>query len=360
MKPGILMRDQSARMVPFDERNLATVFEQAFKGADGRFRMSGSKWLPGRPMGPFTYEGVHDDDPLDVVPHQDRRELRGAKLMAAWINHYDAREQNSMSTWMSSDPANPAGSPGYVKHWYLDFGDSLGIRTRIDELSRRYGRTYLFDPGEILFDFFTFGTVVRPWERANNANETFPYFTVGSFDPENWVPGYPNPAFLRMTEHDGAWMARVISRIDDETVAAAVGAAKLPAFDAEYLRRTLRGRRDVIVRRYLSRLSPIGNLVASGDEVCGVDLALRSGLFPAGSFRHEAFSGEGDREPSMSLVVRVDMTSGRVCAVLPRGPEGQRSRVRVRNGQAPGALDLHLVSQGGRGSRLLGVRRLSP
>ena len=54
-----------------------------------------------------------------------------------------------------------------------------------------------------------------------------------------------------MTEHDGAWMARIIARFRDEHVAAAVKSAstRIPS-DTDYLTKTLIARRDVILRRY--------------------------------------------------------------------------------------------------------------
>jgi hypothetical protein len=359
LEPGLEATSDLGLKVPFDAPALAAVFEQASPVGERRRRMGVSRWLPGRPLGPFTYDGVREDDPHDVVPHEDRRELRGARLMAAWIGHYDAREQNTMSTWMSSKPENPA-APGWVKHWYLDFGDSLGTRTKIDDLSRRYGRSYLFDPGDILVDFVTFGALVRPWETATSPNRTFPYFNVQGFVPEDWKPGYPNPAFSRMTEHDGAWMARVIARIDDETVTAAVRSAELPELDASYLVRTLLGRRDAIVRRYLSRLSPLGNVEVAGDAVCALDLASRSRLFPASRFRHTALFAEGEGTPNVPIAVATD-ERGRVCVTVPRASSSRRLRVRIANQQAPGALEIFLLDPGRQdGLRLLGVWRPSP
>jgi hypothetical protein len=62
----------------------------------------------------------------DAIAHDDRRELRGARVLAAWIDHFDSREQNSMDSWMADNAEVPDSSPGYVRHFYIDTSDSLG------------------------------------------------------------------------------------------------------------------------------------------------------------------------------------------------------------------------------------------
>ena len=47
------------------------------------------------------------------------------------------------------------------------------------------------------------------------------------FVPEDWHVGYPNPAFSAMQESDGAWMARIISHLDDADIEAIVNEAQL-------------------------------------------------------------------------------------------------------------------------------------
>src|SRR5262249_31444917 len=54
-----------------------------------------------RSVGRATYAGAKDDDPNDFVPHEDRRELRAQRIMAAWLDHWTR----------ASRTRSPPGSP---------------------------------------------------------------------------------------------------------------------------------------------------------------------------------------------------------------------------------------------------------
>src|SRR5262249_27257624 len=143
----------------------------------GLVRFTASRWLAGHPIGPFTYAGTRDDDPNDIIPHEDRRDLRGAKLMAAWTSHYDSREQNSLDTWMADDPKDPDSSPGKVIHYYIDLGDCFGGYWDPDDLWRRIGRSYFFDFNDVFLDFIGFGLPRRSWEKVSKPpNTIFGYY----------------------------------------------------------------------------------------------------------------------------------------------------------------------------------------
>jgi hypothetical protein len=350
IKPGATSTDNFGTTRPFDGAALDGVLAGAARRGD-RYRFVASQWLPGRLLGPFTYAGVKDDDPADVIPHEDRRDLRGARLLASWTDHFDSREQNSMSAWVADDAKDPDSSPGYVRHYYLDLGDCFGSAWT-DEIWRRIGHAYYFDIGYILEDLFTVGVVDRPWDRAAKqpGDGIFGYYSARDFDPEKWRGGYPNPAFGRMTEHDGAWAARIIARFSDDDLAAVVAAGDLtnPANSA-FLLGVLRGRREAILRRYLARLSPVTDVVADGRELCGVDLARRSGIFAPGRFRYQARVSGGE-----ALAVR-ELPDGRVCTAVPGG-SGYRV-VDIGNGQATGALHVHIYDLGAGGLRIAGIER---
>jgi hypothetical protein len=236
------------------KEDIETVLSMAFSLKNGLLRAAASQFLPGKPLGPFRYEGTRSDDPNDIIPHQNRRELRGARLLAAWINHADTREQNSLDVWVKD------GGRNYIRHYYLDFGDSFGGRWSSDAMSRRIGHSYYFDIGHVGQDFLTLGLLPRPWFRAklNSEAEIFAYFSADNFVPSKWLGGYGNPAFMEMVHDDALWMVRIISRFTDKQLRAMVAQGKLTnPRDAEYLVRTLARRRDIIVREYLKQYSPL-------------------------------------------------------------------------------------------------------
>src|SRR5258708_5793370 len=221
-----------------------------------------SAWLEGYLIGPFSYTGTRADDPNDVIPHDDRRELRGGRLLAAWLDHHDAREQNTMDTWViesKGSKGKPDASPGHVVHYYLDTSDCLGSEWDWEVISRRLGYSYVADWGDMARDLLTLGIPTRPWDRVRRVpgQETFAFFNVRDFEPDEWKNEYPNAAFSRMTERDGAWMARILARFTPELVEelASMGRLTDPARTA-YLAAVLQGRLDKILERYLPRLSP--------------------------------------------------------------------------------------------------------
>lgn len=369
LKPGLKVTDNTGVTRDFDEKALARVLDNAQHKGE-LVRMVASKWLPGPTLGPFTYSGTRDDDPNDVIPHEDRRDLRGARVVAAWLGHYDSREQNSMDTWMALDPKRPESAPGHVRHWYIDLGDCFGSQWDDDRFSRKLTRAYTVDLEQIGTDFITFGAIERPWERVTR-HKTFNYFSPSDFDPDGFRGVYPNPAFKRMVERDAAWAARKIARFRDEHVAAAVGVGKYSdPDDVAWLVKALVTRRDIILRRYFKHLSPLGELAMSpAGDLCGTDLARYARVFDEGAFRYGARVYSGERlSPAGEANVKV-APEGRLCVTVPhRAPDGGASDgdasryvvVDIANGQAPGVLRAHLYDLGPRrGFVLAGVERPS-
>jgi hypothetical protein len=367
LSPGLTVKANVGPARPFDEQALDRVLAKTGRRGD-LYRATASRWLPGRPLGPFTYEGTRGDDPSDVIDHEDRRDLRGARVIAAWLNHFDSREQNTMSTWMPSAPKDPR-SAGHVRHWYIDLGDCFGSEWTVDGFSKRHGHSYMLDFGYLAGDFATLGLVERPWDRAKRTPgaEIFGYFSSRAFEPDIWKGEYPNPAFARMTERDAAWAARIIARLTPEHIAAAVrvGDFTNPAHD-EFLTRVLVERRQILLRRYFSKLSPLADVNADVTRVCAVDLARRHGVFDSRAFAYSAKVRRGRANSAFEQAALSVEDDGRVCVEVERreasrlvddAPE-RYVVVAIANGTGSGPLLLHLYDLGpARGLQLVGIER---
>ncbi len=368
LTPGLKAKGNFGTIEPFDQKKVDKVLgDSPHKG--GLVRMQASSWLPGYLIGPFRYLGTRSDDPNDIIPHDNRRELRGGRLVAAWLDHFDAREQNSMDSWVSDTPAGkqkPDASPGHVMHYYLDTSDCLGSEWDWEQISRRLGYSYVADWGDIAKDFVTLGIPLRSWDRVERAKgaEIFGFFNVEQFVPDQWKNEYPNAAFSRMTERDGAWMARILSRFTPEVVQALAGMGKFSdPGKAAYLAKVLQGRLDKILERYLTRLSPIADVRLEGkDKLCGEDLADMRHLREPSAFRYTAHLPSGETIPDERTT-----SDGGICVTMPHvAPDGGPAddapsryvRVTIEDGVATGPLAVDLYDLGPvRGYRLAGLER---
>lgn len=299
----------------YRESDLSASLSGVARTGEGRFRALLSEWLEGRPLGPWRFEGRRGDDPNDIVAHEDRRELRGLRLLAAWTGHRDAREQNTLAMWIPVDDER-----GWIRHDFIDFGDCLGNLATPPMLARRLaGHSYGVDLGQISVDLLTFGAIERPFERERfgPSGAVFGYFNVERFDPERWRPSYPNPAFQHMSERDAAWMARIIARVTPAHVEHAIRAGRLGTRALrDELARVLLGRRRRILERFLPRLSslslPVLNVHDGKTSVCADDLGVVSGIAEAARTSYSA-QLLGDA-PSL-LATRA--SGARVCVELP-------------------------------------------
>jgi hypothetical protein len=362
LKPGLVVTDNSGISKAFNHAALEKVFTQAARKGP-LLRMQASAWLPGELLGPFRYEGTRTDDPNDVIPHEERRDLRGARLLAAWINHFDAREQNTMDSWIASNPKVKDSSPGYIRHYYLDTSDSFGSEWADDEISRRLGRSYLLDFGDIGADLVTFGGVTRSWEEAKRTPgyELFGYYHYRDFDPEGWKNEYPNPAFSRATERDNAWMARILARFERSDIEALVTLGKFSHPEhAAFLTEILEQRLRKILERYLLRLSPLADLrVEASYRLCAKDLARARAVRPATAFRYQARVDELSGPASLQVETQ---PNGELCVKLPRSappsgiPVENYTTVDIDNGVSSYLLRAHLY-EFAHGYQLVGIER---
>ena len=353
--------------VPFDQAAFDRLFAKATRHGE-LVRLNASAKIPGHLLGPSLYKGTREDDPNDVIPHEDRRETRGMRVLAAWLNRWDAREENSLDTWFTDGKGAKDASPGHVIHYQLDTNECIGGLGDWDTVSKRLGSAYLVDWGEAGADFVTLGIRKRPWDVAEKAPgyELFGYFDVETFDPDGWKAEYQIASFSRMTEHDGAWMARILARFLPEHIRtmAELGDFANPSH-TDHLQRVLEGRLRKILERYLLRLSPLADLAVEGSSyLCGVDLAEYRNVRDNRRFVHSAVTSRGAH-------LAISRPGGaRVCAPLPHfAPDGGPApgaaeryfTVTFRDAVAAGALVAHLYDLGpSRGFQLAGIERPEP
>lgn len=351
LKPGLRVKDNTGVEKDFDQAALDRVVKAATPRGE-QVRMQASAWLSGYLIGPYRYEGTRSDDPNDIIPHEDRRELRGMRVLASWLDHFDSREQNTMDTWMADKKDPPDSSPGHVEHHILDTSDCLGSEWAWDGISKRLGYSYLLDWGDIGAAFVTLGIPHHTWDLVERTpgHTKFGYFNVKDFRADGWKNEYPNPAFSRMTERDAAWMARKMAHI---TPAMVSGLAKAGEFtdpaDTVFLEQTLEGRLEKILDRYLTKLSPLGEVHIDNGSLCATDLAELRAVRPPEAFHYEARIG------NQSLTVE-HRANAEVCVAL---PEDRALTIAMRDGVARGSLVAWVYHDGAR-YVLAGVERPEP
>jgi hypothetical protein len=165
----------------------------------------------------------------------------------------------------------------YVRHYQLDFGSTLGSGTEKPN-SPRSG-AYFFGWKESARQLFTLGLAPPYWAFASYPD--FPSigrFEWRIFDPERWVPEYPNPAFRNRLPDDEFWGAKLVTAFSNEEIRAIVAAGELSDKRAEdWLVECLTERRNKIGRTYFRKLLPLDRFAVKGAELVWDDLGARLG-----------------------------------------------------------------------------------
>ncbi len=256
----------------------------------------------------------------------------------------------------------------HVVHYFLDFSHTIGPDFGNDERTARLGYSYVYDWTDMAEDFFGLGVPRRPWFRqlGEPGYAIFRNFDVDTFVPDEWKMQYENPAFSRMTERDGAWMARIMARFTDEDLRRLAAMARFSdPRNTAHLEKVIEGRLARVLERYLTRVSPIGEVhVEDREKLCGTDMAALRGVRAAASFR---FSAVESSVGSLPLEVR---GQGVICAALrhvardggrPDDATDRYVRVAIDDGVARASLIAHLYDLGpARGFVLTGLERPAP
>ena len=257
---GATVRQLGGKRRPMRPSDIDEVLERAERNPDGTYRVIVTEGLAGVRLGGFTYIGTRPDDPNDVVPHENRRELRGLRVFSAWLNHTDAKALNSLDMRVTENGRTR------VRHHLIDFNAALGS-AGIGVRERRDGYEYLAEFGPALRAIPAFGFYIRPWMTVK-----YPKFRgIGRFEAERfaaelWRPRVPNPAYVRSRPDDTFWGARKLMALPEEIIRAAVKAGRYSDPESErYLIEALLERRSKIARAFLVPINPVVDPQLSSD-----------------------------------------------------------------------------------------------
>jgi hypothetical protein len=250
--PGAKVRTETGAKRPIRQADVSRWLERTPRTASGRIRALASRYVPGTVVGQFRYSGTRSDDPNDIYPHERRRELRGMRVFAAWLNHDDARSINSIDTYVED------GGRRYIRHYLQDFGSNLGSGSTSAQQPRG-GYEYLIEGDKVAKGLVTFGFWRRDWTKVQYpANPSLGNIEADFFQPWKWKTEYPQPAFDQMDDADAFWAASLASRFTDPMIEAIVATGQLsdPAA-ARYLADVIIRRRDKVVSYWITRTNPL-------------------------------------------------------------------------------------------------------
>ena len=251
--------------------------------------------------------------------HEKRRELRGLRVLAAWLNDVDRAAPTNRAVYTEAGVAGgpaPDGSRRHLRYTLAGLDHTLGA-DGLDRRTVRDGHENRVDPSVTFSKILTLGLAPTPWERLDPdaaVSAALGPFAAEPFDPAAWRPRTPNAAFAEATARDGYWGAKLVATFSDADLAAAAAAARFtsPA-DSVLLVEALKSRRDQTARFWFSVVSPLDRFQAvreaSGAVLRFDDLAVTVGTEPAEGARYRyrvagagrrALEGETD-QPAVPL-----------------------------------------------------------
>jgi hypothetical protein len=268
------LRDALGQKRKMTRRDVIELLAAVPRDATGRRRAIASRFLTGKPVGPFRYHGTRADDPNDTVPHEHRRDLRGLGVFAAWIAHDDSRSINTFDALVEEDGVR------FVKHYLMDFGSTLGSASHSPNTPRS-GSEYLFAWRPALLQFVTLGLYVPEWARKSRYPDLAAVgrFEAEVFNPLEWKAEYPHPAFTNRLPDDDFWGAKQVMAFTGEEIRAVVGTARYSdPRAADYIADTLIKRRDKIGKAFFARVLPLDRFAVQDGRLVFEDLEIRHGF----------------------------------------------------------------------------------
>jgi hypothetical protein len=212
-----------------------------------------SKIIGGKAKGPFSHVGIRGDDPNDLIPHENRRELRGLQVISSWLNNWDLKEGQSLDTYVEENGRK------FLRHYLLDFGSSLGADDNPTEYY--HGHEYGLDASSVAKEIFTLGIFESANEkRALIISPEVGNFTAVGFNPGAWKPTFPSVMLENMTDLDAFWATRVMLSFSESDLRNIVETAEYSRpTSMNYMVQTLLERRKMVARYWLNKVDGLSD-----------------------------------------------------------------------------------------------------
>jgi hypothetical protein len=244
---------------------------------DDRYRVAALAWPEGKHLGRSPETGTRDDDPNDVIAHEDRRTLRALRVFASWLALAALGPQKTLDRYVG------APGQGHVVHYLVGLDDALGAGNVV----RATDPPPELAGGSPFIRLISLGlarSAPRPPTRLDVP-------AVGGLtddvDPERFNLPMPYSPADRLQASDGYWAAKRIGLLTRTS-----GSAHLArAIDAgEYsdprarqrIRRALEARGRAVAGYWFARVVPVEFVSMSGADFDLRDEAVAFGLVSPG------------------------------------------------------------------------------
>lgn len=344
---GAAIKDEVGNKRPITQRDLDRVLRLAPRWPRGHYRATASEFVNGTPKGGFAAEGVRKDDANDRIPHEHRREIRGLRVIAAWLNHTDVKEDNTLDAYVEQNGRK------FLKHFFIDFGESMAGHSA-EKGRYEDGYENWMDWGIQTRATLSLGLWVRPWEALEQTRwPSVGAFSADHFDPVQWREAYPYWPFAEADAADSYWAAKLVMKFDRPLLTRLVQEGQLSHPEAAaYLVDTLLARRDKVGQAYMQTLTALDQFQIDSQQLCMSDLSVAHGLVTASMV-------ELLNERNEVVWDRLVNNNGRLCVPIRSGDDYTiyRLRSRRRLERLP-IMQIHF--KGGANARILGVVRVEP
>jgi hypothetical protein len=305
------IRRPNGKRTAFTRDDIDEILEHVARKADGTYRVVAGRLLPGKVLGNFRYQGTRPDDPNDLIPHEDRRELRALRVFGAWTNLTDLKSRNTLDTLVNEN------GQAVIKHWLQDVGSTFGTCNDLHEWDLSW--EHFYQGNTTLKRLWSFGFALSPWQTVKyEERPSLGKFEGDRFDPRTWRPQTPTAAYMELRDDDAFWAALRIAAFTDETIRAIVHTGEFSdAATEEVLGDIMIKRRATILRTYLPAVNPIvsprfdGNRLTFDNAAVAADVAKAPESYQASWFEFDNPTGNTRfLSDSTSTTTTIDAPAG--------------------------------------------------